>query len=105
MVFTLAVIASVIIFAIIVRLIYRTNAEETYIDVGKSTALLTMKDGIPRTITREGIIYESGYYTHSRHRIGYALDDKWVTMDDGTTYNRNQIISYRVETIEHKVKG
>jgi len=97
----LAAVCTVILIAW--GLAKRKKEEPLYIDVGKSTAILTMQDGTPQTVTREGACYGDRYYTLSIYILSRALDKDWVTTDSGVIYNRNQIVSYRIETVEKKL--
>lgn len=62
-----------------------------------------MMDGVERTITREGYCM-MGYTTKSLWCVERALSHDWVKMDDGTIFNRNQIVSYSTETVTHMVE-
>lgn len=95
-----AVLAAVCTVILIWVLYRKKKKEPQYINVGRSTAILTMVDGTPQTVTRDGFCYGYGYYMLSIYRLYRALEKDWVTTDSGITYNRNQIVSYRVETVE-----
>lgn len=93
----------ILFFWTLVR-INKKKEPPTLIDVGKTTAYITMMDGTFQTVTREGYC-SHGYSMNAIYRVERALKEEYVTMDSGDIYNRNQIISYRTETSEFKVEA
>ena len=97
--FLIAAAAGLMLIFLPMLRLNRKKVPKPRIDVGRTTATLQLADGSTKTVSRDGNVFYD-YYIRSEYRVERALSQDWITMDDGTIFNRNHVVSYSMKTEE-----